>query len=330
MLGELSSIDVGSSASISYGATVDKDYARLLRPINVTSYSQLTSFHRCPRQFQLLKQQADTRSGPEVQLENLDFAFGHAVGAGAQSWLVHKNLDVALFNSFMSWRADFDSRDDKGMKSIWEASLAVEKFCAFAAEALDDWDVFILPSGKPAIEMSFSIHAENGFKHYGHVDAVLRNRRSGKIAVGEFKTSKFKEAEEAFYANSSQAIGYSVPLESLFPGLVDYEVLYCVYSSTSREWQLLPFEKSVRQKIEWVKDLMLDHTLISTYERLKFFPKRGESCYDFRRRCQFFGECNIVSSEPFPRLPVDAEAEQVDYVIDIHDIIDQQKEMVTK
>jgi len=318
--------DVGSSANISYESTSKKAYQNLLRYGNVTSYSQLTELHRCPRKFQLMKQQADKRASLDAVEENLDFAFGHAVGAGVQSYMVTKDLDSALFNAFMAWNAGFDERDQKGSKSIWEAHIAVEKFVPFADEVLADWEILTLESGKPAIEIAFSIHAERGNRHYGHMDLGMRNIRSGRVAVGEVKTTKYKQVEEAFYANSGQGVSYATMLETLYPGITEYDVNYLVYSSSAREWNLLPFTKTVKNKAEWIKDLLLDHSMIETYERIHFYPKRGEACYSFNRRCQYFGECNLVADGPLPRLEATEEAEPVDYILRLEDIINVQKQ----
>ena len=87
----------------------------------------------------------------------------------------------------------------------------------------------------------------------------------------------------------------------------------------------MPFDKTSLVKAEYVKDLLLDHSAITTYEQIKFYPKRGESCYRFMRRCQYFGECNLVPDDPLPLLPADREAEEVDYVIDLQAVIESQQ-----
>lgn len=317
----LASVDLLTDLD-TYSSTADKAYDNLLRYHNVTSYSQLGILHRCPRKFQLAKYKAAESKRASFDLPNLDFCFGHAVGAGSQNYLLSKNITTALFNAMMAWRADLTARWDKKKKSLWEAIIAVEKFAEW--DALQDYELLILPNGKPAIELSFSLHAANGYKHYGHVDIVLKNIYSGKLAILELKTEGGEEPEEAKYANSSQAIGYGVCLDAIFPGLTDYTVLYAVYSASSRKWNLLPFDKTTIHKAEWVKDLLLDHGTMSTYEELRFYPKRGESCYDFRRRCEFFGECNLVPDDKLPVLPDSDEAENPDYVISLDEVIQSQ------
>lgn len=310
---------VGPNLHVSYQTVAKKDYKRLMSYANCTSYSQLSELHRCPRKLELMKREANLDHDP---IENIDFAFGHAVGAGVESWMTHKLQDAALFNTFLAWSMPLDARDDKAQKSLWEAHIAVEKFMRFAAETLDDWDLLILPSGRPATEVAFSLHAEEGFKHYAHMDLALRNRRNGQIAVAEVKTTKYKEPEDAFYANSNQGVSYSLFLDTLYPGMTEYEVMYLVYSSSTREWHLLPFQKNMRAKAEAIKDIMIDHAQMRDYERIQFYPKRGEACYLFNRRCQYFGRCDSVDrTVAMPVLADEEEAEPIDYAFKLDDIV---------
>ncbi len=253
---------------------------------------------------------------------NVDFTFGHAVGAGVQSWLLDKDLTKASFNAFMAWRAPFEERVLRKKKSLWEAVIAIEKFAIWWNDSGldDDWELATLPSGKPAIELAFSLHSPDGFKHYGHIDIVLRSKHRESYAVLELKTTGIG-ADEAMYANSNQATGYSLMLETIWQGIPDYTVLYSVFSTAKGEWTLMPFDKTMTQRAEWIKDLMLDHSAISTYEELGFYPKRGESCYSFMRRCEFFGACNLVPDGKLPMLEREDEAESVDAVINLADVI---------
>jgi hypothetical protein len=316
---------VTTEEKTSYALTSKKNYHALVRYQNVTSYSQLLDLHSCPRKLQLKKYAAarEVLTDPEA---NLHFAFGHSVGAGVQSVLTGADLNVALFQSFLAWSAGFDSRIPKKKKSIWEAGIATEKFYNFFHESMQDWESVILPTGRPAIELSFSLDCGNGYKHYGHIDAVLRSKTTGEIAVIELKTTGMSQAEEAVYANSSQAIGYSIILDALFPGLSSYEVFHFIYSSSNREWTPMPFQKTVSHKTEWIKDLLLDHATMDKYEELSFYPKRGESCFNYFQRCEFFGACNIVPDTALPRLGMDEEAEMVDYALRLEDVIKAQQD----
>jgi hypothetical protein len=234
-------------------------------------------------------------------------------------------MQTALFNSFMAWNIQFDASIKKNKKSIWAAAIAVEKFLPIINENLEEWELAIIDN-KPAVELSFSLDCGNGYKHYGHIDVILRNKVTGMVAVIELKTTGLKYAEEAVYANSSQALGYSVILDALFPGLSSYEVFHFIWSSSDREWSAMPFTKTVAHKTEWIKDLLLDHAMLDKYEELRFYPKRGESCYNFFRRCEYFGSCNITPDTELPKLGVGTAAELVDFELNLEDIVKAQQQ----
>lgn len=314
-----------SSSSLTHQATSSKNYGELKKYSNVTSYSQLETLHRCPRKYQRDCEQAAFNPAEEGYAK-VDFAFGHAVGAGVQNYLSSKSLDQAWLNAMLAWNADWEAAIPKKRKSLWSALVAVQKFIPVLEDSLDEWELLILPSGKPAIEVSISLHCGNGYKHYLHLDIAMRNKITKRVAVWDVKTTGFSEAEEALYANSSQALSYSVALEAaLQTEVIDYDVYYLVYSSTDREWTLLPFTKSALDSAEFVKDLVITQDLLTTYEDLRFYPKRGASCYDFFRRCEYYGECNITADERLPVLAAGDEAETVDYVVQLQAVVDSLK-----
>lgn len=308
--------------NLSFGSTTDKDYNKLQAYRNVTSFSILSVLHQCPRKFQLVKARA---SAGESAAANVDFAFGHSVGAGVQAWLSSEfDMAAAIFNGFMAWRIPYTAEIPNKKKSIWQATLAIQKYAEFHREYLEDWEVWVLPNGKPAIELSFSIDFENGYKHYCHIDVILEHKLSGRLAIQENKTSGFKETEAALFANSSQALSYAVLIDQLRDD-TSYEVFYCVYSTPAQEWQLLPFTKSTALKAEWINDVLLDHATLSTYKEIGFYPKRGESCYAFNRRCEFFGSCNMTAHlAELAELPKEEEAERVDFAFTITEIRNKQ------
>lgn len=298
--------------------TSDKGYRKLMAHKNVTSYSKLNLLHSCPRNFELemlsqAKPAAASISEDNIQ-QNLDFAFGHAVGSGIQAFAATGSLVAAQLAAWLAWRAPYDAEktDARGYstgKSLTWALYAVEKFAFFYQTELADWEVLVLPNGKPAVELSFGVDTQNGYYHFGHIDTVLRHRSTGRLAVWEGKTTGFETVKDASYANSYQALGYSVVVDAIAHSLgfdsPDYEVLYIVYSSKSREFQLLPFTKSKTQRAEWLQDLLLNHAMIAKYQELGFFPKRGESCINkYGRQCNWFGSCHMRNSSLFPGVEV--------------------------
>jgi len=294
--------------------TSDKGYRRLIAHGNVTSYSKLSMLHDCPRLYELevLHQNlpASIDIAAEAMQENIDFAFGHAVGAGIQTYAATGSLQAGQLACWMAWKAPYDAEktDANGNatanKSLTWALYAVEKFGWFMANELADWEVFVLPNGKPAVELAFAVDTQNGYYHFGHIDVILRHRTSGRLAVWEGKTTGFETVKDATYGNSYQALGYSVVVDAIAGNLgltdPDYEVLYIVYSSKAREFQLLPFTKNRTQRAEWLQDLLLDHAMIDKYKELGFYPKRGESCINkYNRQCEWYGSCHMRNTSLF-------------------------------
>jgi hypothetical protein len=296
--------------------TSDKGYRKLTALGNVTSYSKNENLHACPRLFELeMFKAAKAYASSEIVVRpNYDFAFGHAVGAGIQTLAATNSLAAGQFAAFLAWKLPYegeklDKNDKPTGKSLPMALWAVEKFHSFWTQDLADWEVLILPNGKPAVELAFGVDTQNGYYHFGHIDIILRHLPTNRLAVWEGKTTGLENIQEAAYANSYQALGYSVVVDAIANSLgldaPDYEVLYICYSSKSREFQLLPFTKNRTQRAEWLQDLLLNHAMITKYTELGFFPKRGSNCINtWGRTCEWFGNCHMKNSSLFPGVTI--------------------------
>lgn len=344
--GGLSAIGAFGTEAVGSGATVgsiaakttDKGYRALVANINSTSYSILEQLHSCPRAFALdkIKASSELNAGVPEPL-NIDFVFGHAVGAGAQGILASGgNLYAGLFAATVGWKAHYDFGTEELLKrsgkNFFAAQIAVEKFHALmlSNSELAEYEVLMVTRGNgelvPAIELSFCLNTGDGYKYYGHIDAIVRNKWTGKIAVLELKTTGMKVLHPALYSNSNQALGYAVALDALAYGHADYEVIYCTYQVPTEEWHVLPFAKSVTKKAEWLQDLLLDHSRITSYRQLNHYPKNGSSCLRFNRPCRWYGECDLVARNSYTKIPVLADgshAEVVDFEFHIQDVLDQ-------
>ena len=324
----------GNPVAALAGETTNKKYLTLHRHRNVTSNSILESLHTCNRKFILEKLNAQRKHEAETAAEpaNIDFVFGHSVGAGVASYLAfNRNLQFALYATFISWYGKWElGREDyneRKKKNIERAILAVEMFSHWWEANFDEWEIFRLPDGRPAIELSFCIDLGKT-KYFGHIDLVLRNRHTGRIAIGENKTTGFTNPHPALYQNSGQAIGYSLILDQIVGELADYDVLYYAYSAKGEEWHHFPFAKTVTMKLEWIQDRLIDAGHIQQYFQLNHFPKNGGSCFKFNRPCQYFGECDLVNKdivEKLPELTDSREEYPVDFYYDVQELIEGQK-----
>jgi PD-(D/E)XK nuclease superfamily len=282
--------------------------------IKFLSHSSSGTLHACPRKYQLYKLRS-AKAIPD-EISGITFAYGHVVGEGIQLALQNLPYKQILFKMFVMWHAPLAVRDEKRKKSFAEAVFAVRKFIALrAAGYLEEYELVYLPStGEhnatvPACELGFAVNVYDGFSYRGFVDAVLRNRYTGEIIVLECKTTWYSAANPAQFKNSGQALGYSVVLDSLFPGLSSYSVLYLVYSTTTHEFTPLPFAKSFESRAEWIRSIVFDVEDITRYEEAGIYPRRGESCFSFNRPCEYLENCG--TSTVYLAKPLDESMEQI-------------------
>lgn len=269
--------------------------------IKQLSYSSRLLLHTCPRKFQLYRLKAAEEVVQDL-IKEVTFALGHVVGTGIQDVLQGKSLKEIYWNAFLTWDTDLFEEDTKKKKSFWESLLAIEIFQHVRASSLlEDYElVYYTPVGKtepvPAVELSFIVSLPNGFKYRGYVDAVLRHKTTGKILVLETKTTGNTSVNAATYKNSSQAIGYSVILDVLFPDLSAYEVMYLVYMTKNREYFPLIYKKSYFQRALWIQELILDCELIARFDEVGIYPMHGESCFSYYRECEYLNTCTLSTS----------------------------------
>jgi len=292
--------------------------------IRQLSYSSLLTLHTCPRKFQLYRLRTTHKTEESVK-STVTFAFGHVVGEGIQMILAGVSLEETIWKMFLGWHTDIANVDEKMQKSFWTAVIAIQRFKSMQeAGFLDEYDL-VYYNGKPACELSFSVNLPDGFRIRGFVDAVLRNRNTGSVLVLECKTTGSATLNPATYKNSSQAIGYSVVLDVIFPKLSSYEVLYLVYQTTTREYSPILFNKSYLQRALWIRELLLDVEIIKMYEDAEIYPMRGESCYSFFRECEYLQSCNL-STEYLTKPCTEKEVDKTEYEINLTlaDLIDAQ------
>lgn len=277
---------------------VDPRLARL-------SYSGLLDLHACPRKFQLNKQQAER---PEQDLStSVTFAYGHAMGEGIQQFLIGRStMDSeaafrnAIWKMFLAWDCDLLAENDKQKKSFLRAVAAISQFKSMSDDGLigEEWEVAYF-NGKPAAELSFRIDLGDGFYYRGYVDLVLRNKDSGEYLILELKTSSANYVNHYSYKNSAQAIGYSVVLDTIAPGVSSYGVQYLVYMTKLERFEAFDFPKTFRQRVQWLQDLVWDKKqivdMVGFYGNDGIWQVRGESCCDFGRNCDYMDICGLDS-----------------------------------
>lgn len=294
------------------------------------SYSSVLTLHRCPREFELYRiGSRETEVEDEVsERQSVTFAYGHAIGAGIQAAMVGATQDEILFHMFCNWDANIFAANEKQHKSFAEAWFAVQYFCTLRKQGyLDGYEVAEF-NGRPAVELGFNIILPNGYNYVGFVDLVLRHSITGHYAVLELKHTGLRSIHEAMYKNSAQALGYTIVLDSISPGLTEYDVYYLVFMTYNREYTSYIFPKSMLQKALWIRELLLDVDIAMMYEQAGVYPMHGESCLRYNRPCEYFGICtmsNKMLSTPYdPEVTYKGGSIVYDISLNITDLIDTQ------
>jgi len=332
ILAEVLGSSVHSAETTSQAVKKD-DYSKLVAFGNVTSFSMEQVLHACARKFQLAKLAAGAIEVAERE-SNATFAFGHAVGAGVATYDGTKDLKQAIFSAFLAWNIDlFEEQERKPnrqdpKKSFHHAVWALYCYETFYNEETDFGNYDLVKA-----EATLAVDFENGHYYVGHIDEQLRHQETGNYKIKENKTTVYSTVDPALYSNSDQALSYALVVDAV--GVSEYDVVYCIYSSTDQRWILMEFVKSALQKAEWLQDHAMMHSTIDMYSDANFFPKRGRSCIEFGRRCQHYESCDYnpdqVYGMKFSDLPKvqsfsDLEAiKPFDYKFTWSDIVSNQK-----
>jgi len=294
------------------------------------SYSKRNSLHKCPRYFHLKEDKHLGSFRP-----NAHTAFGHAYGAGVQTFFLYadklghaeaeKRAVVAAL-AFWDTYNIYDA-DPKEIKTLWAAVMAVRKFCREdGLLLLEDYKLARHPhTGKALVELLYYIHIGDSYADQGHIDLVLENRVTGELLVVEVKTGS-AEFSDADWANSAQTIGYNVVLQAygaMSKQQVAYHVLYLCYDAKNCALQQFHFSRSLAERAEWVASLMLDVQLIEMYKSGGVWPKRGTQCRQYKRNCEFYGTCDLTRLAPpsdvtYAGLPIEA----ADFVTSVEELIE--------
>jgi len=297
---------------------VKDNYHQLVALPNVTSYSMQQTFHGCPKKFELAKLRAATNA-PDTREANVTFAFGHAVGAGVAKFDETQDIREAIWEAFIAWDVDLLAVELKHGKptgkSIHEAIWALYVWKQFHAEETDLGDYEMVQA-----EATMVVDFEDGHYYIGHVDELLRERATKRLRVKENKTTAMVNIDAAAYSNSDQGLSYSILADML--GETEYEVLYTVYSTAEREWRQFSFVKSATKKAEWIQDQLLQHAQQDQYSELNFFPKRGNNCTAYNRRCPEYELCDMNNKlrfgQTFAEIPRVTSIEEIANIEAIH------------
>jgi hypothetical protein len=288
------------------------------------SHSSLETLHTCERKWQLEKLLVD----PAVREENEHTVFGRAYGTGIATYLVTQDQEQALYQAWLAYWPELES--DK--KSIVMCMAALMAAFTKLDTLLMEYEVAEF-NGKPAVELSFRLDINSNYYFVGHIDVVLRHRFTGVYSVWDAKSTGLQLLDlSPLYQNSGQVLGYSVALDRIVgEALSSYGVGFIVAQinagKMTTKTHLLPFEKTLLDRLKWFMTLGLDAKKLKEMEELGHYPMRGHSCLTFMRPCRYFGTCNLASLD-IPKVR-EEDLIQYDFHYNLDDLISDHLERVT-
>lgn len=299
-----------------------------------TSYSSRASLQSCARKYQLSKYGVASNEEQDLNSQ-ITFSFGSVVGLGVQLAWQDKSIEEITWEMFLAWEVLPTDESTKHSKSLWLAVSAIRNLISLRESGfLSEWRLLYW-QGKPAVELSYIVDLGDGFNDRGFVDLVLENIRTGEVMVVECKTDSTKTISQAKYGNSTQALGYSVVLDCIKPGLNSFTVLYLIYRTELMEWLPLPIVKNSLTKAEWLNTVLLTKLTLELYEKFKFYPREGSKCNTMFGDCKYYGICNLsdtlllkpITEVEKSRLLKDNE-EKYQLKLNFTDLVNQQAELL--
>ena len=276
------------------------------------SFSSNNLLTGCDRKFQLTK----LIESHEQDDEAPQFSFGHCFGDAIADYLVRGDMDHALLVGWLAYWPDVS--DNK--RSVWFALNAVLQAQAELDKIREDWEVASF-EGRPATELSFKLVVNDWCYFVGYIDAVLKHKRDGHLAVFECKHStSILNDLTPMYKNSGQALGYSIVLDMIAgQELGKYSLFYFVGQLKKPHlpvYHVYEWHKTILDRLNWFLTLGLDVERLQRNIELGIFPMRGNHCLSFNRVCEFFGTCNLHSFDKPKARPPDEVEYQFVYTLD--------------
>jgi hypothetical protein len=313
--------------------TKQKKLGYVIEPDKITlSFSRNETLRKCPRKF-LLREIQQRRSN----IPSIDTAYGHAFGTGLQEMFRTGSIERTFVAAAAAW--DFHEFEDpwgkKKDKSLWMCLWSLELFHNFYYPQISEEYQLAYVDGKPGIELFVYIDMGERYSYQVHIDLVLQNKLTSALCVAEIKTSGMNQ-QEANWGNADQTAGYYAILDCLSKKLgVPFEptVIYIVQKTGEQldpnkdyGFHIFPYAKTADTALDFVRTLMCDAQQIDLYLSSKYFPKRGSNCVEYGRPCEFYGTCDLESSQDtslagegtnYESLAM----EDVDFVVDLDELL---------
>jgi hypothetical protein len=243
---------------------------------------------------------------------------GQAYGTGIQSYLLHGDMERALFDCWLAYVPQLED-PPKTFQARTLNNLLQSKSTLDGIRNRYEVAIF---HGEPAIELSFRLNLDERWYYVGYIDAVLREKATGIYGVFECKTTAMWLKDlTPLYRYSGQALGYSIILDQIAGQdqssfQTPYLVCRDLRESFIPEIFLFPFQWNLMDRLKWFFTLRLDVERLNTMDRFDLFPQRKEGCLKYNKVCPHFGTCQMTGSDRKREIPEDKNEYQFTYQLD--------------
>lgn len=298
------------------------------------SHSTFGLIHGCERKFQKTK----LLRNDNLRDESAPMSFGKGFGAAWQLYFILRSegqsVQVAQDSAIWELYKEYTPLLETDRHYLERAIYVLVASQAFLEQQLMEWEIAVF-NGRYANELSFRLDINEKFYYVGYLDLVLKNRRTGRYAVTDAKTTSMRgEDLRPMYQFSDQVIGYSIILDKIVGAdLAEFDTNYWVAQLPSGSisslyqprFHALNFQKTLRDRFEWFLKIYMDVDRLQKMEALATYPKR-DNCMAYNKVCQFFGTCHFTTLDE----PAIYKPDTIDYqfVYDIQDVFaDHQKRL---
>lgn len=265
------------------------------------SYSSLNTLEYCDRKFEFHKIYGQDKA--RATDESIPAEVGKAFHEGLQSYIVHRNYDLAMFELLKAYPWHLDLYADKNTRT-WDVVMSTFDE---AIRRLDfgEYELVYIQRGDkqvPCTEVPFELRFLNteipgyaGIAFVGYIDLILKSKMTFNIATTDIKTHQSRMRDRtAEYKYNTQQVPYGIVVEHLLGNKIDsFDVTYldCFLDLTDPRVSEFQYTKDRTAIQEWMVAKYIQFSRIKTMMQLDMFPRRENGCVAFQYPCRFLDIC---------------------------------------
>jgi len=276
-----------------------KFYDKVNPDVLTVSHSSMSVWQSCKRKFELRKLYKHGAFRSEFPMD-----IGKVMHLAYQHWLVHKDIDSALFVLLQKYPTEYaEFWDTKDYRSLEAVAVTMEAI--FASQDMIEWELATIMDKhgqeRPCVEVEFEIILD-GFDilgrkiiYVGYIDAVLFNVLTGAYKCVDLKSNRAQSLErDANYRYDGQQLPYGFVLNHIVHGVLNtFQVTYldAYIDILEPRVKTFSYDKTKQDVEEWFTAFCFQLLEIKRYAELGWFPRKQTGCLEYGKPCQFLMPC---------------------------------------